>query len=561
MTQPWWKKAVVYQIYPKSFKDTTGNGVGDLQGIIEKLDYLKTLGVDVIWLTPIYESPQRDNGYDISDYYRINPEYGTMETFERLLKQAHDKGIKVIMDIVVNHTSTEHPWFRDSARSRENPYRDFYIWKDGVNGGPPNNWQSKFGGSAWQYDKRTGQYYLHLFDVTQADLNWENPELRERIYEMMRFWIDKGVDGFRLDVINLISKDQRFPDDTLETPLDDGRKFYTDGPRIHEFLKEMNRRVFAGNPELLTVGEMSSTTIENCIKYTHPDEKELNMVFSFHHLKVDYPNGEKWVAADFDFLRLKRILSDWQYGMQRGGGWNALFWCNHDQPRVVSRFGDDRKYHKESAKMLATAIHLLQGTPFIYQGEEIGMTNPCFDNIEDYRDVESINAYHLLRAQGKDEKTVMAALKQKSRDNARTPMQWSSEENAGFSSGTPWIGLAPNYEEINVEQALKDPDSIFYHYQKLIRLRKEYDVIAYGDYEWILEDHPHIYAYLRHYRQETLLVINNFYGVETTFHLPEHLNLGGRHRILISNYPDTENQLHHLKLRPYESVAFYIERA
>jgi trehalose-6-phosphate hydrolase len=558
MTHPWWKKAVVYQIYPKSFKDTTGNGVGDLQGIIEKLDYLETLGIDVIWLTPIYESPQRDNGYDISDYYRINPEYGTMETFETLLEKAHEKGIKIIMDIVVNHTSTDHPWFREAAKSKENPYRHFYIWKDGVDGKPPNNWQSKFGGSAWQYDERTDQYYLHLFDVTQADLNWENPELRERIYRMMKFWLDKGVDGFRLDVINLISKDQRFPNDTLETPLDDGRKFYTDGPRIHEFLKEMNRRVFAEYPDILTVGEMSSTTIENGVKYTNPNEKELNMIFSFHHLKVDYPNGEKWVAADFDFFRLKQILSDWQYGMQRGGGWNALFWCNHDQPRVVSRFGDDRKYRKESAKMLATAIHLLQGTPFIYQGEEIGMTNPYFENIEDYRDVESINAYHLLRAQGKDEKDVMAALKQKSRDNARTPMQWNSEENAGFTSGTPWIRPAPNYKEINVEQALKDRDSIFYHYQKLIRLRKQYDVIAYGDYEWILEDHPHIYAYLRHYRQEKLLVINNFYGVETTFSLPEKFNFGEKRQILISNYPDTENRIHDLRLRPYESVAFYI---
>ncbi|GAB7387633.1 alpha,alpha-phosphotrehalase [Bacillaceae bacterium] len=560
MDQPWWKKAVVYQIYPKSFKDTTGSGTGDLRGIIEKLDYLQELGVDVVWLTPIYESPQRDNGYDISDYYRIDPRYGTMETFEELLREAHARGIKVVMDIVVNHTSTEHPWFKEASRSKDNPYRDFYIWRDGENDGPPNNWRSKFGGSAWEYDGKTGQYYLHLFDVTQADLNWENPKLREEIYKMMRFWLDKGVDGFRLDVINLISKDQRFPNDTLAGPTDDGRKYYTDGPRIHEFLKEMNERVFSRYPQMMTVGEMSSTTIENCVKYTNPKEKELNMVFSFHHLKVDYPDGEKWAAADFDFWQLKRILSEWQYGMQKGGGWNALFWCNHDQPRAVSRFGDDGRYRKESAKMLATALHFLQGTPFIYQGEEIGMTNPNFDDIRDYRDVESLNAYRLLRKQGKPEHEIIAALKQKSRDNARTPMQWSAEENAGFTTGTPWIKVAPNYRTINVANALQDKDSIFYHYRKLIRLRNEYDVIAYGDFRWILEDDPQIFAYVRSYRSESLLVVNNFFGKETVFTLPKEIVLPESSRILISNYPDTENNFRRLVLRPYESVAFYFKK-
>ncbi|MFV9510602.1 alpha,alpha-phosphotrehalase [Tepidibacillus sp. LV47] len=559
MKQPWWKKAVVYQIYPKSFKDTTGDGIGDLQGIIEKLDYLKELGIDVIWLTPIYESPQRDNGYDISDYYKINPDYGTMETFDELLKKAHEIGIKIIIDIVVNHTSTEHPWFKEAKKSKENPYRNFYIWKDGVNGQPPNNWLSKFGGSAWQYDEKTDQYYLHLFDVTQADLNWENPELRKKIYEMMNFWLDKGVDGFRLDVINLISKDQSFPNDTLETPTDDGRKFYTDGPRIHEFLKEMNREVFAKRPDILTVGEMSSTSIENCIRYTNPEEKELSMTFSFHHLKVDYPNGEKFVAAPFDFIKLKKILSEWQVGMHQGGGWNALFWSNHDQPRIVSRFGNDQEYHKESAKMLATTIHLMEGTPYIYQGEEIGMTNPYFDDIFDYRDVESINAYHLLKEKGKSEEEIMAALKQKSRDNSRTPMQWNGDKNAGFTTGTPWIPVAPNYQKINVAQALKDPDSIFYHYKKLIQLRKEYDIIAYGDYQLILEDDPQIFAYIRRYQNEALLVINNFYGKETIFALPEEIKLEGNAKILISNYKDTENNIHKLTLRPYESVAFYIK--
>ncbi len=558
MQQPWWKKSVVYQIYPKSFLDTTGNGIGDLQGIIAQLDYLKELGIDVIWLTPIYESPQKDNGYDISNYYRINPEYGTMEDFEHLLQKAHEKGIKVILDLVVNHTSTEHPWFKEASGSKESPYRNFYIWKDGKNGEPPNNWKSKFGGSAWQYDAQTGQYYLHLFDVTQADLNWENPGLREHIYEMMQFWLNKGVDGFRLDVVNLLSKNQDFPDDTLQSPTADGRKFYTDGPRIHEFLKEMNQKVFSHYPELLTVGEMSSTTIENCVKYTNPEEKELSMVFNFHHLKVDYPNGEKWVKADFDFIRLKKILSEWQYGMNRGGGWNALFWCNHDQPRVVSRFGNDKEYHQESAKMLATAIHLLKGTPYIYQGEEIGMTNPNFDSIKEYRDVESINAYQLLKAQGKTEQEIMAILQQKSRDNSRTPMQWNSGQNAGFTSGTPWINTAPNYAEINVEKALEDKDSIFYHYKKLIQLRKEYDIIAYGDFELILKDDPHIFAYIRSYRGERLLVINNFFDKEASFTLPEEANLHGESQILLTNYQDTKNHIHKLTLRPYESVVFYL---
>ncbi len=557
MEQPWWKKSVVYQIYPKSFQDSNGSGTGDLQGIIDRLDYLQELGVDVIWLTPIYESPQKDNGYDISDYYRINPDYGTMETFERLLDEAHARGIKVIMDIVVNHTSTEHPWFQEASRSKDNPYRDFYIWKDGVNGGPPNNWQSKFGGNAWQYDEKTGQYYLHLFDVTQADLNWENPVLRDRVYEMMNFWLDKGVDGFRLDVINLISKDQRFPNDTLETPTDDGRQFYTDGPRIHEFLKEMNRQVFSRKPHSITVGEMSSTTIENCVKYTRPEENELTMTFSFHHLKVDYPNGEKWAVADFDFLKLKKILSDWQYGMQQGGGWNALFWCNHDQPRVVSRFGNDREYHKESAKMLATAMHMLQGTPYIYQGEEIGMTNPDFNDSKEYRDVESLNAYRLLQAQGKSEDEIMAILKQKSRDNSRTPMQWNDSDNAGFTTGTPWINLAKNYREINVEQARKDPDSIFSHYQKLIRLRKEYDVIAYGDFRLILEEDPCIFAYLRTYGDEKLLVVNNFFGKEVPFELPQDIVLPGTPKLLLSNYKDTKLQVQLMTLRPYESAVFF----
>jgi len=553
MTTAWWKKSVVYQIYPKSFNDTTGSGTGDIQGIIEKLDYLKTLGVDVIWLTPIYESPQNDNGYDISDYYSIFQDYGTMEDFEELLKEAHLRDIKVIMDIVVNHTSTEHEWFKQSRSSKDNKYRDFYIWKDGKNEEPPTNWESKFGGSAWEYDETTGQYYLHLFDVTQADLNWENEQVRKNVYEMMHFWLNKGVDGFRLDVINLISKDQRFPEDES-----DGRKFYTDGPKIHEYLHEMNQEVFS-KYDIMTVGEMSSTSIDNCIKYTNPERKELNMTFSFHHLKVDYPNGEKWTKADFDFQALKRILSEWQVEMNKGGGWNAIFWCNHDQPRIVSRFGDDQKYHKESAKMLATTLHMMQGTPYIYQGEEFGMTNPNFEDIHDYRDVESLNAYEILKNEGKSEKEIIEILKQKSRDNSRTPVQWNSSENAGFTTGTPWISVAKNYKDINAEQAMNDEDSIFYHYQKLIQLRKELDIVTEGDYRLIADDHDSVFAYVRTSGNEQLLVVNNFYGNEVDFKIPENVEIDGMNvTMLISNYKDSQPLSRNIHLRPYESIVYQL---
>ena len=560
MTQPWWKKAVVYQIYPKSFNDTTGNGVGDLQGIIEKLDYLKELGVDVLWLTPIYESPQRDNGYDISDYYKIYNQYGTIEDFDRLLNEAQKRELKIIMDIVINHTSTEHEWFLKSMSSKNDPYRDFYIWKDGVNGEPPTNWASKFGGSAWQYDENTGQYYLHLFDVTQADLNWENEEVRSAVYEMMNYWLEKGVDGFRLDVINLISKDQDFPNDDGSVPPGDGRKFYTDGPRVHEFFREMNKEVFS-NYDIMTVGEMSSTTIENCIKYTNPERNELNMTFNFHHLKVDYPNGEKWTKSDFDFQELKKILSTWQVEMYKGSGWNALFWCNHDQPRVVSRFGDDEKYHNKSAKMLATTIHMMQGTPYIYQGEEFGMTNPKFDDIDDYRDVESQNIFKIKKQEGMSEQEILEILKQKSRDNSRTPVQWNASENAGFTTGTPWIHTAKNYKEINAEQALSDKDSIFYHYQKLIELRKEYDIITDGDYHLVLEDHDDIFAYIRSTEKERLFVINNFYGRETSFVLPEGLDVEEyKSELLLSNYDDSSEDIQQTTLRPYESIVYRLKK-
>lgn len=561
MKQPWWKKSVVYQIYPKSFYDTSGNGVGDIRGITAKLDYLKELGVDVVWLTPIYKSPQRDNGYDISDYFNIHDEYGTMEDFDELLEQAHQRGIKIIMDIVINHTSTENQWFVESRKSKDNEYRDFYIWKDGkLDGSEPTNWQSKFGGNAWQYDEETGQYYLHLFDVTQADLNWENDEVRRKLYDMMHFWLKKGVDGFRLDVINLISKDQEFPDDDGSVAPGDGRKFYTDGPKVHDYMQEMNKEVFS-QYDIMTVGEMSSTTIDHCIKYSKPDRNELSMTFNFHHLKVDYPNGEKWSIADFDFLKLKDILSTWQREMHKGGGWNALFWCNHDQPRIVSRYGNDGEYRNESAKMLATTIHMMQGTPYIYQGEEFGMTNPKFTSIDEYRDVESINIFNILKEQGKSEEEILEILRHKSRDNSRTPVQWNGEENAGFTSGTPWIPVAKNYQEINAEQALKDENSVFYHYQKLNRLRKEYDIIVDGDYQLIVEDHRDIFAYVRNGEGEKLLVVNNFYSHEAEFTLPDEVDVEGwSSDVLLSNYEDTANEYKNITLRPYESVVFHFNK-
>ncbi|MEG8979991.1 alpha,alpha-phosphotrehalase [Priestia megaterium] len=561
MQEPWWKKSVVYQIYPKSFYDTTGNGVGDIAGIIEKLDYLKKLGVDVVWLTPIYKSPQRDNGYDISDYFVIQEEYGTMEDFDRLITEAHKRDLKIIMDIVVNHTSTEHEWFQEAKKSKDNPYRDFYIWKDQKeDGSAPTNWVSKFGGSAWEHDKLTEQSYLHLFDVTQADLNWENERVRRSVYDMMTFWFEKGVDGFRLDVINLISKDQRFLDDDGSIAPGDGRKFYTDGPRVHEYMREMNQEVFS-KYDSMTVGEMSSTTVDHCIQYSHPDRGELSMTFNFHHLKVDYPNGEKWALADFDFIKLKEILSTWQTEMNKGGGWNALFWCNHDQPRVVSRYGNDELYHNKSAKMLAATIHLMQGTPYIYQGEEIGMTNPKFSSIDEYRDVESLNVYEIKRAQGMDENEILEILKHKSRDNSRTPVQWSDEHNAGFTKGKPWINPADNYREINVEKALDDEDSIFYFYQKLIALRKQYEIITYGNYELILGEDEQIFAYIRNGADEKLLVINNFYGSETIFQLPENLTFEGYHsEILLSNYEDSSKELNRVLLRPYESIVYHLKK-
>lgn len=534
-----WKKSVVYQIYPKSFNDTTGNGQGDINGVIEKLPYLQKLGVDYVWLTPIYESPMNDNGYDISDYYAINPDFGTKEDVEKLLTEAHKLGIKVMLDIVINHTSTSHHWFVESRKSKDNPYRDYYIWKEGTKDEPPTNWESKFGGNAWEYDEQTESYYLRLFDVSQADLNWENDQLKEEIYEMINYWINFGVDGFRFDVINLISKG------AFEDSEEIGKEFYTDGPKVHEYLHELNRKTF-GNKDIMTVGEMSSTTIENCIKYTNPERQELNSVFNFHHLKVDYKNGEKWSDMKFDFIELKRILMDWQVNIAKGNGWNAIFWCNHDQPRVVTRFGNDETEANrvKSAKMLAISLHMLQGTPYIYQGEEIGMTDPKFTSIDQYRDIETLNAYRSLRNQGLDEETIMKVIGQKSRDNSRTPVQWTDEENAGFTTGTPWIGIPDNYREINVEAAIKDKNSIFYTYQQLIDIRHKHDIITYGDVEPLYMDHPDLFIYKRKLDNEEWLIVANY--TNDKVEIPEDIDMEGE--LIVAN-----NDLNGNMLEPFDA--------
>lgn len=548
------KKSTIYQIYPKSFNDSNGDGIGDLRGIIAKLDYLKELGIDCIWLTPFYISPQRDNGYDIADYYNVDPLFGTMKDFEELVEEAKKRNIELMLDMVFNHTSTEHKWFKKALNGDEK-YKNFYIFKKGKNEEAPTNWVSKFGGSSWEYVEKFDEYYLHLFDKTQGDLNWENDEVRSEIYKVVNFWINKGVKGFRLDVINLISK----PDIYLNDNSGDGKKFYTDGPKIHEFLKELNENTFGKYEDIVTVGEMSSTTIENCVRYSNPEEKELSMVFNFHHLKVDYKNGDKWTLMDFDFKELKKLFKDWQNGMESGNGWNALFWCNHDQPRIVSRFGNCSKYHKESAKMLATSIHMMRGTPYIYQGEEFGMTNPEYTSINQYRDVESINFYNILMNKGVDKEKALEILREKSRDNSRTPVQWNNKKNAGFTSGEPWIPVGNLYKNINAENALNDKDSVFYHYKNLISLRKQHDVISDGSFNIILENHDKVYAYTRSYKNTNLIVLNNFYGEDTEVTIEKEL-IEGNSKILISNYKDSGSLSKNIKLRPYESIVYIIEK-
>jgi len=551
----WWKTSTIYQIYPKSFCDSRGQGTGDICGIISKLDYLQTLGIDAIWLTPIYSSPMVDNGYDISDYYAINPMFGTMTDFDKLLEESHHRNIRVIMDIVVNHTSTQHVWFQTALKDKNSPYRDYYIWHDSVSDHEPNNWQSKFGGSAWEKEDIFGEYYLHLFAKEQADLNWENTIVRDEVKKIICFWAEKGVDGFRLDVINLISKDQRFPND-----LDgDGRRFYTDGPRVHDYLQEISRDVFQRYGSV-TVGEMSSTTLEQCQRYSACNGRELSMVFNFHHLKVDYFNGEKWTISPFDFIKLKRIFNYWQMGLN-DQGWGALFWCNHDQPRIVSRFGDDQFYRETSAKMLAASLYMMQGTPYIYQGEEIGMTNPHFHNISQYRDVESLNMYDfMVNEQGRPEDEVLAILEQKSRDNSRTPMQWSSERYAGFSSVSPWIDITSNYTEINVDKAISSSDSVYYFYQQLIQLRKEIDVIVSGDYRDLYPEHVAIWGYQRSSDSQVVICLNNYRDVQVDCLLPDDLDLTSG-RYLLGNYPEIQTWMVTKKqtLKPYETRIILIE--
>jgi trehalose-6-phosphate hydrolase len=543
------KKKVVYQIYPKSFKDTNGTGTGDLKGVIEKLDYLQTLGVDYIWLTPFYVSPQNDNGYDVADYYNIDPSYGTMEDVENLIAEAKKRNIYLMMDMVFNHVSTEHIWFK-KAMAGEEKYLNYFFFKQGkANNQPPTNWNSKFGGPAWEYVEKFDKWYLHLFDKTQADLNWENPEVREEVKNIIHFWMEKGVKGFRFDVINLISK-AGFEDDFSVDG--DGRSFYTDGPRIHEFLQELARDSFAKDKDIITVGEMSSTTMENCYKYAGEKTGELSMVFTFHHLKVDFMGNEKWVLVPTDFMKLKQLIFDWQINMEKNNAWNAVFWCNHDQPRVISRFGSDDKYHKESGKMLATLIHCLRGTPYIYQGEEIGMTNPHFKSIEQYRDVESLNHYQILQDKGMTKEQALMILDVHSRDNSRTPMQWDDSINAGFTTGTPWIQTADNYTEINVKNSLEDKDSIFYYYQKLIQLRKNYDVIAYGDIKPLLREDKRVFAYERNYKGQKLIVICNFYPTTYEIELPYDLS---NYKCILNNYKN-EAKAKKIALKPYETLVY-----
>ena len=536
---------VVYQIYPKSFQDTNSDGIGDLKGIIKHLDYLEELGVDYIWITPFYVSPQNDNGYDIADYRNIDPMYGTMEDFDLLVKEAAKRNIYLMMDMVFNHCSTRHEWFQKALKG-DPYYRDFFIFKKGKNGLPPTNWESNFGGDAWSYLPETDEYYLHLFHVTQADLNWDNPNVRQACYDIVNFWIDKGVKGFRFDVINLISKTGIYEDDLTGN----GKKYYTDGPRIHEYLQELNRNTFGRYDDIITVGEMSSTTLENSIRYSNPASHELSMIFSFHHLRIDYPSGNKWQIQPFRFHDLKKNLFTWQREMEKGGGWNALFWYNHDQPRIVSRIGDEGKYRLESAKMLATTIHGLKGTPYIYQCEEIGMTNAGFTDISQYRDIESLNYYNLMKRKGKPEEEIYESLRRKSRDNSRTPMQWDDSENAGFSDVQPWISVIPNYKEINTLDRESD-NSIFNYYRKLIRLRKAVPVIADGIFEALLEDDDQILAYKRTDSTQELYVFCNYFPEETQV----SLNIPADCRCILSNYNE-DIRPENLTLRPYEAVMF-----
>ena len=555
MEKAWWKEAVVYQIYPRSFMDSNGDGIGDINGITEKLEYLQELGIDVIWLSPVYQSPNDDNGYDISDYQAIMTEFGTMEDFDRMLSRAHELGIKIMMDLVVNHTSDEHAWFVESKKSVDNPYRDFYIWRKGKeDGSEPNNWGSCFSGSAWKYDPRTDMYFLHLFSKKQPDLNWDNPDVREHVFDMMNWWCEKGIDGFRMDVISLISKPEGLPDGVP------GENGYADsgcanGPHVHEYLKEMNKKVLS-HYDLITVGEAAGVTLEEAKKYASADGSELNMVFQFEHVgegenqKTHYG---KWDGKKMPLVEWKAILSKWQTGLE-GKAWNSLYLSNHDQPRSVSKFGDDREAYREiSAKMLATCLHMMQGTPYVYQGEELGMCNAYFEKLEDYRDIESLNAYkELTETCGVSHEEMMGYLKRISRDNARTPMQWDDSANAGFTTGTPWIKVNSNYKTVNAKQQTTDPDSVFSYYKELIRLRHENDIIVYGEYELLEPQNEELFIYTRTWNNEQLMVLCNFTDKDVVIPAAVMAKIPADAQILISNYVGNLEAV----LRPYEARVY-----
>ena len=559
MKKAWWKECVVYQIYPRSFYDSNGDGIGDLRGITQKLDYLKDLGIDVVWLCPVYKSPNDDNGYDVSDYQDIMDEFGTLADWDELLAEMHKRGIKLVMDLVVNHTSDEHHWFKESRQSKDNPYRDFYIWRPGKDGREPNNWRSFFGGSAWQYDERTGEYYLHLFTRKQPDLNWENPVVRAEVFKMMDWWLRKGIDGFRMDVINMLSKVPGLPDAPVVTPdrYQFGGQYFMNGPRLMEFLTEMKQKVLS-RYDILTVGETPFVTTQDAIRMANEETGVLNMLFQFEHMDLDAEIGAETAGTikKMRLLDLKAVMTRWQKDLE-GRAWNSIYLSNHDQPRSVSRFGDDAQFRVESAKLLATLVHMLQGTPYVYQGDEIGMTNVAFESIEEYRDVATRNMYReAVEEKGVDPRVALKVVHARSRDNARTPMQWDAKEQAGFTTGTPWIRVNPNYKEIYVAQALADPNSVFHYYKKLIQLRREHPIVVYGTYDLILPSHEEIYAFTRTLEAERLLVILNFSRNSPGFDLPEELSFS-KEELLISNYGvDSNEDIHHFNLRPYEARVY-----
>ena len=560
MEKRWWKEAVVYQIYPRSFMDSNGDGIGDLKGIIMKLNYLQTLGVDVIWLSPIYQSPNDDNGYDISDYQAILAEFGTMSDFEQLLEELHNRGMKLMMDLVVNHTSDEHPWFMESRSSKDNSKRDYYIWRQGKNGQAPTNWESIFKGSTWEYDATTDEYYLHLFSKKQPDLNWENRMVRHEIYQMMKWWLDKGIDGFRMDAINFISKDSSYPDGQMDhsKQYGDGRPYFMNRSKTHDYLQEMNKEVLS-KYDVMTVGETSGVDPEQAKMYVGTNSNELQMVFHFEHVELGGGPEGKWSNGEWQLTDLKRILTKWQKGLA-DDGWNSLYWNNHDQPRVVSRFGEDGEYREVSAKMLATCLHMMQGTPYIYQGEELGMTNVKFDRLEDYRDIETMNAYNeLVHSRGWSHDRIFAVIHARSRDNARTPMQWDTSNHGGFTSGEPWIKVNPNYLSINSVESLKNPNSIYHYYQTLIRLRKQYEIVVYGSYELLLPEDEDVFAYSRTLRNEKLLVLCNFKPHDVDFTVSEKFTSLSA-KLLIANYAQKcDCELNLDPLRPYECRVYYFQ--